>query len=772
MPAIPRCFLLASALAVFFAASAPAPEVSQQREYVQAVEFPYYLYPRQYWDRELVWLQTIGIRTVEFSIPWNWHEPEQGKFDFTGATSPRRDVAGLIRVLRRLGMRAWVRPLGPVRGWSGGGVPAWAARDRHGLREWTIEIERLLAPQLERHGGPVAFVEGALPWTDQADAPPAPPLPIVTLSANDAGAMSRSRQALTSGRGSLLWHDVEDVIYPAGWAPPGAAMFRRGAVSLNGDERPTVNALRRGAALLQHWAPLITPLDARPLAMKLPRGVTAVQLRGRTPGSPSAVNISNNSEQTFSSDIRAHDRSGKHIVTIPSVSVAPGDSLWLPVEVPLAGGGLCKECSAFANGEHIVYATAELQTVEFENGILAMEFAAPVSGEAVLQLSRRPSGPYLAGGKPLEFEWDEKALRAKLPVPAGKGAGNRVRIGLAIEAPEQSAFFVDAKRLIIGQKNPISTSYSSEQLAARSRLRLPESFTASAVPKSPLEIDYELAVPRDSLHGSWVNLGIEADGVLLGRARLQLFRPLSVYLTDAMKLHFGDEEEMAVEPALVVRDPKSARNLDVTLRNNSPQIRNFVIEPNVNRWEFMPAKAEISIGGMMERIVALRAFSKGEESGICEGRLKISGATEMEVPLRILSVPRGRTVAYSMDLDGDGTPEWVLESSSVRAVFSARDGGRWLEFVWKDTGTNFLPESGVLSGAGTVYVVEQEGGLEFSGASWKRTVRLDGATLKVEQSSPLPADTLQNRKRGAVMLKVARESANRAVYSLAAEARQ
>jgi hypothetical protein len=28
--------------------------------------------------------------------------------------------------------------------------------------------------------------------------------------------------------------------------------------------------------------------------------------------------------------------------------------------------------------------------------------------------------------------------------------------------------------------------------------------------------------------------------------------------------------------------------------------------------------------------------------------------------------------------------------------FSAQDGGRWLEFVWKDSGLNVLPEDGAL----------------------------------------------------------------------------
>ena len=97
----------------------------------------------------------------------------------------------------------------------------------------------------------------------------------------------------------------------------------------------------------------------------------------------------------------------------------------------------------------------------------------------VLQLAREPVGPYLAAGKPTKLDWDEKTLRARLPIPASTAAGNRVRVGLAIEAPETSAFFNDARRLVIGQKNVISTVYSSADVASRSRLRLPEGFTAA-----------------------------------------------------------------------------------------------------------------------------------------------------------------------------------------------------------------------------------------------------------------------------------------------------
>lgn len=755
------CLLLAASVA------APASDPAPQREFVQAVEFPYYLYPRQLWERELVWLDTVGIHTVEFSIPWNWHEPEQGKFDFTGATSPRRDLAGFIRILRRLGMRAWIRPVGTIPGWINGGTPSWAARDRRAQRQWPAEIEKLLAPQLERHGGPIAFVEGSLPWTDRETAPPEPPLPVTVLSADDTAAPARSRHAIEAGHGSLLWHDVEDALYPAGWEASGSPPFRKGAVSMNGDERPTVTALRRDALLLQRWAALVPPLATRPLAMKLPHGVTVEELRARVPGAVSAVSIVNASPQPFSAELHVLDHA-KHPIVMPPVQVDAGDALWLPIEVPLAAS-ICKECTAFANGEYIVYATAELQSVEFENGILAMEFAAPQAGEVVLQLSRQPSGPYLAGGRPIDFDWDEKTQRARLPVPKGKGVGSRTRIGLAIEPPEMSGFFVDAKRLVLGQKNTLSTSYSSEELAQRSRLRLPEGYTAKPTPKSPLEIDYEVDVPREALHGSWVNLAIEADGVALGRTRLQVFRPLSVHLADAVKLQFGAGEAMVVDPILLTLDPKAGRNVDVSLLNNAPEIRSFVVEAQCDGWDFLPAKGEISIGAMMERVMSLRALAKDGGGGNCEGRIRVSGGTQMEIPLRIVAVGRGRTVVYSMDLDGDGLPEWIVETPQARAIFSSADGGRWMGFVWKDTGANFLPSQGALHGSGPVEVRPLDDGIEFSAGAWKRTVRLKGASLSIAQTAPLPSETLQNSTRDRVSFEVTRESSTRALYNLTAD---
>src|SRR5258708_34739108 len=103
-------------LALFAAASGFA------AEFVQAVEFPYYHHPRPLWERELVWLKNIGIRTVAFSAGQNMPR-----------TDPRADLPEFLRILRRLGMRAWIYGVSPA-------------------------LTATLEPPLERHGGAVVFV--------------------------------------------------------------------------------------------------------------------------------------------------------------------------------------------------------------------------------------------------------------------------------------------------------------------------------------------------------------------------------------------------------------------------------------------------------------------------------------------------------------------------------------------------------------------------------------------------------------------------------------
>lgn len=728
---------------------------------VQAVEFPYYLYPQALWERELVWLKNIGIRTVEFSVPWNWHQVQAAEFDFTGRTSPRRDLAGFIRLLRKVGLQAWVRPLPPVADWPNRGVPAGASASAQ--RVWIREIKGLLEPQTAIHGGPVAFVEGKALEIDAA----APPEPVIAISAVDPQALARSREVLISRRGAVLWTDVEDKLYPAGWAPEGSALLRKGAVGLSGDEPGGAVALRRDAALMRNWSALFGALKPmtmpKPEAGKWPDGVSVAEV---TSPEASAVSIVNRGKQDFHDDIKVFEPGTRRINTIPGVRVAAGQTLWLPVDVSLGQQGLCRECSNFSPAARIVYATAELLTIEYENGILAMEFAAPESGEAVLQLERKPVGPFLAAGKPVDFDWDDKTLRARLPIPANTKGDNHVRIGIAMEEPDASAFFEDAHRLIIGEKNVISTSYSSSDVAARSRLRLPEGFTATVKSNDENGIRYEVTVPANLARGDYANLALEADGMPLGRARLELFRPVSVRIMEAIQIHFGQHTELQPDPPIVPIEPKAGSDVEVNIRNNWPAIENFRVEAAGGGLEFFPPKNDIAIGAMDARSYSLRLFAHEGESGLTDWRLRVSGGGTMELPFRALLLPRGRTTAWTADLDGDGVPEWVLESPQARAIFSTQDGGRWIEFTWKETNTNFLPEKGAFAGSGAVTVRANGDTLEFTGNGWKRTARLAGAALTIEESPALPADGLADWRQGTVRMTVQHASPERAVYLL------
>jgi hypothetical protein len=664
-------------------------------EFIHAVEFSYHAYPQSLWERELVWLRNIGIRTVAFSIPQGWHEPQPGKFDFTGATAPRRDLAGLLRLLRALEMSAWVR----------GRVPP--------------QSREIVAR------GPLL-----------RDAPDE----VMEIGALAPGALARSRRALTQGVDAIVWREVEEYFVPAGWESPPGAIYRRGAVSMSGDESAAAAALRRNAAFLRQWAAVLPGMRAvpvRPVKGTLPRGVAAVQMLSRDGNGPSAVSVTNEADGAFEGELRVYLPALNRRIALPRIAVPTGGALWMPVRVPLSDPRLCRNCSVFANTDYIAYATAELHFLEYENGILAMEFAAPRPGEVVLQLSRQPNGPFLAAGHPAEFEWDAANMRARLQIPVGRGPGARVRISLAIDAPEASGFLRDLSRLLIGAPNTVAASFSSEELAARSRLRAPKGFVVNKISQHSAEVAYALTAPANAVHGEFVDLALEADGVTLGRARVPVLRPATLRFPQAIKLHAG-AAEAPVDPPVISVDPRGSRNLEITVRNHSNEIRTFTVSADGPGLTFSPARTEISIGPAMQRLVSLRVFSG--RAGLHEATVRLSGHGRGEEPVRLLAVPRNRAISWEADLDGDGIAEHVLENQRARAVFSTA-GGRWLEFVWKDTGQNVLPEQGAFAVSQRVSIEAADHELRFRGPGWTRTATLDAAeaSLSLEHSAPLPA---------------------------------
>jgi len=119
-----------------------------------------------HWGHRLAMLRAMGLNCVETYVPWNWHEPEPGRF---------RDVAALGRFLdaaREAGLWAIVRP-GPYvcAEWENGGLPSWltaeaGARVRTGderclrrVADWFGRVAEEVVPRQIGRGGPVLMVQ-------------------------------------------------------------------------------------------------------------------------------------------------------------------------------------------------------------------------------------------------------------------------------------------------------------------------------------------------------------------------------------------------------------------------------------------------------------------------------------------------------------------------------------------------------------------------------------------------------------------------------------
>ncbi len=94
--------------------------------FVHAAQFDYFRIPPDLWIRSLLRYRELGINTIDLRIPWNWHEPSDGKIDFDGTTNPNRNLRGLLGEIAGLRFKVIARP-GPLIGdhWRNGGLPAW-----------------------------------------------------------------------------------------------------------------------------------------------------------------------------------------------------------------------------------------------------------------------------------------------------------------------------------------------------------------------------------------------------------------------------------------------------------------------------------------------------------------------------------------------------------------------------------------------------------------------------------------------------------------------
>ncbi|HEY8967013.1 MAG TPA: beta-galactosidase family protein, partial [Candidatus Methylacidiphilales bacterium] len=124
--------------------------------------------PREYWRQRLRMCRAMGLNTVCVYLFWNFHEWEQGKFDWSG----QADVAEFCREAQQEGLWVLLRP-GPYScaEWEMGGLPWWLLKnEKIALRTtdplflepaeaFLREAGRVLGPLQVTHGGPILMAQ-------------------------------------------------------------------------------------------------------------------------------------------------------------------------------------------------------------------------------------------------------------------------------------------------------------------------------------------------------------------------------------------------------------------------------------------------------------------------------------------------------------------------------------------------------------------------------------------------------------------------------------
>lgn len=142
--------------------------INGRRQFLTSGSIHYFRVPHELWRDRLEKAKACGLNTVQTYVAWNWHEPADGVFDFSGD----RDLEGFLSLCEDLGLYVVARP-GPYicAEWDFGGFPAWLLTKRgiairHYDPVYLKHVDRWfeqLIPVIARHqvsrGGTVILVQ-------------------------------------------------------------------------------------------------------------------------------------------------------------------------------------------------------------------------------------------------------------------------------------------------------------------------------------------------------------------------------------------------------------------------------------------------------------------------------------------------------------------------------------------------------------------------------------------------------------------------------------
>ncbi|XP_069862600.1 beta-galactosidase [Dipodomys merriami] len=128
----------------------------------------YFRVPRFYWMDRLLKMKMAGLNAIQTYVPWNFHEPQQGHYQFSGD----HDVEYFLQLAHKLELLVILRP-GPYicAEWDMGGLPAWLLEKESiilrssdpdylkAVDKWLGVLLPKMRPLLYQNGGPIITVQ-------------------------------------------------------------------------------------------------------------------------------------------------------------------------------------------------------------------------------------------------------------------------------------------------------------------------------------------------------------------------------------------------------------------------------------------------------------------------------------------------------------------------------------------------------------------------------------------------------------------------------------
>lgn len=134
-------------------------------------ELHYTRVAKDQWADRLTRMKKAGLNAVSTYFMWNWHETEEGEFDFSGKSHPKRDVESYLDLVGESGLMLLARP-GPwvCAEWVNGGLPQWLL-DKH-PEILSLDSAGRVTYRLEPHAPVVSYLHPTYlqyvgKWIDQ-----------------------------------------------------------------------------------------------------------------------------------------------------------------------------------------------------------------------------------------------------------------------------------------------------------------------------------------------------------------------------------------------------------------------------------------------------------------------------------------------------------------------------------------------------------------------------------------------------------------------------